>query len=58
MEHVRVQDGLALVDEVDKTAHATGTGEVVFLAGAFVLQADLHAVVQETQFRNRLLRIS
>jgi len=49
-----VQDGLALVDELDEAAHAAGAGEVVFLAGALVLQADAHAVVQEAQFAQAL----
>ena len=54
VEHVGVQNRLALVDEIDKALDATGAGEVVFLAAAFVLQADAHAVVQEAQFAQAL----
>ncbi|MNP93800.1 hypothetical protein D3C85_63270 [compost metagenome] len=54
VERVRVQDGLALVDELHEAAHAAGAGEVVFLAGALVEQADAHAVVQEAQLAQAL----
>ena len=37
-----------------KPLHAAGAGEVVFLAGALVHQADAHAVVQEAQLAQAL----
>ncbi len=54
VEHVGVQRGLALVDEVHKALDAAGAGKVVFLAGALVFQADAHAVVQEREFAQAL----
>ncbi|MDQ0588446.1 hypothetical protein QFZ47_002555 [Variovorax paradoxus] len=54
IERVRMQDGLALVDELHEAAHAAGAREVVFLAGAFVEQADAHTVVQEAQLAQAL----
>ena len=54
VEDVRVQHLLALVDELDEALDAAGAGEVVFLAGALVQQADAHAVVQEAQFAQPL----
>ena len=49
-----VQNGLALVDELDKAAHAAGAREIVFLAGALVFQANAHAVVQKAQLAQAL----
>ncbi len=49
-----VQHLLAGVDEVDEALDAAGAGEVVFLAGALVLQADAHAVVQERKLAQAL----
>ncbi len=54
IERVRVQHGLALVDELDKAAHAAGAGEIVFLARPLVLQADAHTIVQEREFAQAL----
>ena len=54
VEDVRVQHLLAGVDELHEAAHAAGEGEVVFLAVAFVDQADLDAVVQEAQLAQAL----
>jgi hypothetical protein len=54
VEDVGVQHRLSLVDVVHEAAHATGAGEIVFLAGALVLQADAHAVVQEAQLAQAL----
>ncbi len=49
-----VQHLLGAVDEFHKALDATGTREVIFLAGALVDQADAHAVVQEGQFAQAL----
>jgi hypothetical protein len=54
VERVGVQHLLALVDELDEALDAAGAGEVVFLAGALVQQADAHAVVQEAQLAQAL----
>jgi hypothetical protein len=54
VEGVGVQHLLALVDVLDEALHAAGAGEVVFLAGALVQQADAHAVVQEAQLAQAL----
>ena len=54
VEHVRVQNRLALVDEGHEALHAAGAGEIVFLATALVQQADTYAVVQEAQLAQAL----
>jgi hypothetical protein len=54
VEDVRVQDGLALVDELDEALDAAGEGEVVLLRVALVDEADLDAVVQERELAQAL----
>jgi hypothetical protein len=54
VEDVRMQDLLALVDELDEALDPAGEGEVVFLAVALVDQADLDAVVQERELAQAL----
>ncbi|MNU00058.1 hypothetical protein D3C72_2430810 [compost metagenome] len=49
-----MQHLLGGVDEAHEAAHAAGAREVVFLARAFVLEADAHAVVQEGQLAQAL----
>ncbi|MFA9218640.1 MAG: hypothetical protein ACEQSK_16270, partial [Sphingomonadaceae bacterium] len=44
----------AIVDEVHKAFDATSAREVVFLATAFVFEANAHTVVQEAQFAQTL----
>ena len=45
-----VQAGFGAVDVFDEAFHAAGEGEVFFLAGALVEQADFDAVVEEGKF--------
>ena len=54
MKDIRVQHRLALVDEADKTLHPPGAGKVIFLAAAFILEANAHAIVQKTEFTQTL----
>ena len=54
VEDVWVEYRLSLVDEVDKTPHATRARKIVLLAAAFVFQTDLDAVVQKTQLTQPL----
>ncbi|MPM16070.1 hypothetical protein SDC9_62444 [bioreactor metagenome] len=49
-----VQNLLGAVDEFDKALDAAGAGEVVFLAGALVVQANAHTIVQEREFAQAL----
>src|SRR5690606_4227157 len=46
---VVVQGGLGAVDVLHETLDPAEEGQILVLAGAFVHQADLHAVVQEGQ---------
>jgi hypothetical protein len=56
-KHVRVQV-LALVDEGDKALDAAGAREVVFLAGALVLEERMRRCSKKLGSREYLLRIS
>ena len=50
VKNIRVQDCLTLVGKIHKTFDATGTGEIVFFAGALIFQSNLDAIVQKAQF--------
>jgi hypothetical protein len=54
VEHRRMQHGLGAIDVIDKALDATGEGEILFLNGALVDQADLYAVVEEGQLTQAL----
>ncbi len=54
VEYVVVQHRLIAVDELDKSLHAAGKGEVFLLARELVDQADVDAVIEEGQFAQPL----
>ena len=54
VENVRVQNGLVLVDVLNKTLHAAHERKIFFLAAAQIVQTNPHAVIQERQFANPL----
>ena len=58
VERGGVQNGLALVDELDKAAHATGAPRSRLPCRCARPEADAHAVVQNESSRRRLARIS
>jgi hypothetical protein len=54
VEDVGVQHRLGAVDVFDEAFDAAGEGEIFFLAGALVDQADLDAVVEEGELAQAL----
>ncbi len=54
VEDIRMQHRLGAIDVFDETLDAAGEGEILFLAGALIGQANMHAVIEERQFADAL----